>query len=407
MQGRAADEDMVAIEGPARGQRRAARRRRCAGRGHARARRAGGTGCGTCRPVGRPLNRRRRHVVYRVSLRNPVFATMIMLAFLVLGGFALQRLQVDQFPKIDFPTVVVSTAYPGAAPEIVESEVTRKIEEGVNTIAGINALTSRSYEGQSVVIVEFQLHIDGRKAADDVREGRRDAPASLRDEVEEPACSASTRRAGRSGRSQSCPMRAGDAPNAVELTNWASRCSRSGSRTCAASAPSRSRARAGARCNIEAAAGWPGSLRRHAQSGGRHAQTQREPGPAGRCAALARARACGADRGARGATAAARTPDRRAPQRPAGLPGPGRDVVDGAQELDSLALFNGQRTLLLDVQKAQDENTIGVVDGLNAVLGEIRPKSRPASGSSRSATAGRPIRVAVDNVRRTLLEARC
>ena len=83
----------------------------------------------------------------RVSLKNPVFATMVMLAFVVLGLFSYQRLQVDQFPNIDFPVVVVTTDYPGASPEIVESEVTKKIEEGVNSIAGINTLTSRSYEG--------------------------------------------------------------------------------------------------------------------------------------------------------------------------------------------------------------------------------------------------------------------
>ena len=106
----------------------------------------------------------------RVSLKNPVFATMVMLALVVLGLFAYQRLKVDQFPNIDFPVVVISTEYPGASPEIVESEVSKKIEEGVNSIAGINALTSRSYENQSVVIIEFQLHIDGRKAAEDVRE---------------------------------------------------------------------------------------------------------------------------------------------------------------------------------------------------------------------------------------------
>jgi HAE1 family hydrophobic/amphiphilic exporter-1 len=83
----------------------------------------------------------------RVSLRNPVFATMVMLAIVVLGAFSYQRLQVDQFPNIDFPIVVVTTEYPGASPEIVEAEVSRKIEEGVNAIAGINSLTSRSYEG--------------------------------------------------------------------------------------------------------------------------------------------------------------------------------------------------------------------------------------------------------------------
>ena len=60
----------------------------------------------------------------KVSLNNPVFATMLMLAFVVLGLFSLQRLQVDQFPNIDFPVVIITTEYPGAAPAIVESEVT-------------------------------------------------------------------------------------------------------------------------------------------------------------------------------------------------------------------------------------------------------------------------------------------
>ena len=93
----------------------------------------------------------------KVSLKNPVFATMVMLAFVVLGLFSYQRLKIDQFPNIDLPVVVVSTEYPGASPEIVESEVTKKVEEAVNSIAGINALTSRSYEGVSVVVVEFDL----------------------------------------------------------------------------------------------------------------------------------------------------------------------------------------------------------------------------------------------------------
>src|SRR3990167_8375658 len=85
----------------------------------------------------------------RVSIANPVMAVMVMLALVVLGLFSYQRLKVDQFPDIEFPIVVVQTDYPGAAPEVVESEVTRKVEEAVNTIAGINQLYSRSYEGTS------------------------------------------------------------------------------------------------------------------------------------------------------------------------------------------------------------------------------------------------------------------
>src|SRR3954452_20270008 len=122
----------------------------------------------------------------RVSLKNPVFATMVMLALVVLGLFSYQRLKVDQFPNIDFPVVVVTAEYPGASPEIVESEVTKKIEEGVNSIAGINALTSRSYEGQSVVIMEFQLYVDGRKAAEDVREKVAAIRPLFRTEVKDP-----------------------------------------------------------------------------------------------------------------------------------------------------------------------------------------------------------------------------
>ena len=101
----------------------------------------------------------------RVSIANPVMATMVMFAFVVLGLFSYQRLAVDQFPNIDFPTVVVAMDYPGASPEIVESEVTKKVEEAVNTVAGINSLYSRSYEGTSVVIVEFNLDVDGRTSS--------------------------------------------------------------------------------------------------------------------------------------------------------------------------------------------------------------------------------------------------
>ena len=122
----------------------------------------------------------------KVSLKNPVFATMVMLAFVVLGLFSYQRLKIDQFPNIDFPVVVITTEYPGASPEIVESEVSKKIEEGVNSIAGISALTSRSYEGMSVVVIEFQLYIDGRKGADDVREKVAALRPTLRTEVKEP-----------------------------------------------------------------------------------------------------------------------------------------------------------------------------------------------------------------------------
>ncbi|RYY94929.1 MAG: efflux RND transporter permease subunit, partial [Comamonadaceae bacterium] len=79
-------------------------------------------------------------------------------------------------------------------------------------------------------------------------------------------------------------------------------------------------------------------------------------------------------------------------------------VSDGAQEIDSLALYNGQRTLLLSVQKAQDENTIGVIDGLRATLAEMQAQLPPGVRLEPVQDSSRPIRVAVENVRRTLIE---
>jgi len=160
----------------------------------------------------------------RVSLKNPVFATMVMLALVVLGLFSLQRLKVDQFPNIDFPVVVVTAEYPGASPEVVESEVSKKIEEGVNSIAGIKALTSRSYEGQSVVILEFELSIDGRKAADDVREKVAAVKPLLRAEVKEPRVlrfDPSARAIWSVAVLPDNGSAKGRVPDAVELSNWA------------------------------------------------------------------------------------------------------------------------------------------------------------------------------------------
>ncbi len=125
----------------------------------------------------------------RVSIGNPVFATMLMAGVLVLGLFSYQRLSVDQFPNIDFPVVVITTQYDGASPEAVENDITRPIEEAVNAISGLKTLTSRSYEGQSVVIAEFDLLTDPPVAAQNVREKVAAVKATFRKEIDDPVVS--------------------------------------------------------------------------------------------------------------------------------------------------------------------------------------------------------------------------
>ncbi len=105
-----------------------------------------------------------------ISVRRPVFASVLILTLTVIGAVAFTRLGLDRFPKVDFPTIVVMTQLPGAAPEEVETEITDKIEEAVNTISGIDELRSTSSEGLSTVIVAFLLEKDADIAAQEVRD---------------------------------------------------------------------------------------------------------------------------------------------------------------------------------------------------------------------------------------------
>ena len=105
-----------------------------------------------------------------LCVRRPVFASVLVLSLVVVGGFAYAQLGVDQMPNVDIPTVSITTRLPGAAPEQVESEITDKIEEAVNTISGIDQLSSNSAEGISQVVVTFLLDKDGDIAAQEVRD---------------------------------------------------------------------------------------------------------------------------------------------------------------------------------------------------------------------------------------------
>ncbi len=105
-----------------------------------------------------------------ICIKRPVFATMLIMSLVVLGLDSYRRLGVDFFPKVEFPFVTVTTILPGASPEEVESQVTKRIEEAVNTISGIDELRSVSSEGNSIVTIQFLLEKDTDVAAQEVRD---------------------------------------------------------------------------------------------------------------------------------------------------------------------------------------------------------------------------------------------
>jgi HAE1 family hydrophobic/amphiphilic exporter-1 len=105
-----------------------------------------------------------------ICIHRPIFATMLVLALVVVGAAAYFHLGVDRFPAMDLPTVTVRTTLPGASPEDVETEVSDILEEAVNTVAGITELRSISGNGSSIVLATFELDRDIESAAQDVRD---------------------------------------------------------------------------------------------------------------------------------------------------------------------------------------------------------------------------------------------
>ena len=121
-----------------------------------------------------------------ISVRRPVFASVIVLVFVVVGILGYTRLQVDRFPKIEFPTVAVTTRLDGATPKEIETEITDKIEEAVNTVSAIDEMRSTSSEGVSQVLVTFLLEKNIDVATQEVRDRVNQILAELPDNADAP-----------------------------------------------------------------------------------------------------------------------------------------------------------------------------------------------------------------------------
>lgn len=342
----------------------------------------------------------------RISIGNPVLATMMMMAFVVLGLFSYDRLRVDQFPDVTFPVVVVQTLYPGASPETVESDVSRPIEEAVNTINGIDTLTSRSYEGQSVVIVQFNLNVDPTQGAQDVREKVAAVKAAFRKEIKEPLI---TR------------YDPADAPIfSISVTNDPKAKPRDlRELTTIADQIVKKRLE-----NVRGVGSVTlvGGVKRQINIYVKPVEMESLGIGINQVEDAIR------NENQELPTGAIRSADS---EKVVQVLGKFKDpqhfndivvairggqsvklsqiatVVDGQEEQETLALYNGQRTLALDILKAQGQNTIEVTDGLMHAMQELQTTMQalhPGVRIQAIQDGSRQIRVGVHNVRQTLLE---
>ncbi|UXN70242.1 efflux RND transporter permease subunit [Devosia neptuniae] len=122
----------------------------------------------------------------RISVNHPVFATMVMVALMVFGLYSYQRLPIEQLPDVDLPVVAVVVSYPGASAESVENDIIKPIEDSVNTISGIDSLTSTARQNQALVVIMFDMEVNSVEALQEVRDKMSSIEADLPQNADKP-----------------------------------------------------------------------------------------------------------------------------------------------------------------------------------------------------------------------------
>ncbi|MFK4812281.1 efflux RND transporter permease subunit [Devosia sp. ZW T5_3] len=122
----------------------------------------------------------------RISVNHPVFATMVMVALMVFGIYSYQRLPIEQLPDVDLPVVAVVVSYPGASAESVENDIIKPIEDSVNTISGIDSLTSTARQNQALVVIMFDMEVNSVEALQEVRDKMSSIEADLPQNADKP-----------------------------------------------------------------------------------------------------------------------------------------------------------------------------------------------------------------------------
>jgi len=335
----------------------------------------------------------------QIAVDNPVFATMMMVALLVMGLFSYRQLGIDQFPNVDFPIVVVTTDYPGASPETVESEISRKIEESVNAIAGLKTLTSRSLEGRSIVIAEFELSVPSPVAMQDVREKVQMVRASFRPEIKEPLI----QRFNPDDQPIVSIAVRSDVRSVRDLTTLADQIIikrlqtvRDVGRATIAGGLKR-------QINIELDPGRMHALRVGVNDIMRAIKDENQNFPAGNVQR-------GNDDRVIEVTGRVVDPGdfadlivARRGQAPVYLRQVAT-VVDGQQELENVATLNGERALAIDVVKTQGSNTIEVARGVRRAVAELQSSLPPDVKLEIVRDSSRGIQNSVNNVQQTMVE---
>lgn len=338
--------------------------------------------------------------ITKVSIKHPVFATMVMIGIMVLGLFSYKSLGLESMPNVELPFGWVEVQYPGASPEQVENDITRPLEDAINTVSGIKTIRSNSWEGRSGVSLEFNIGTNMDKSMQELRDKVARVRPGFPKEAKEPFI---IRAEGDNQQPIVQMSLLAGAHTLRELSTLTEQVIVKRLQSVAGVGEVRVNGRTNRQVLVNLKPGQMNSLKIGVDEVMRAIQATNANLPAGNISLGASERLVRVE----GKMKQARDFNRIIVARRASGPvylNQVAEVIDGEQEELSISRINGQRAIALEVTKVQDANTVEVGTGIKRVVAELQ-KTMPADIKLRIMDdQSERVQNQLDNVKRTILE---
>jgi hydrophobe/amphiphile efflux-1 (HAE1) family protein len=338
--------------------------------------------------------------ITKVSIRHPVFATMVMIGLMVLGLFSYKSLGLESMPNVELPFGWVEVQYPGASPEQVENDITRPLEDAINTVSGIKTIRSNSWEGRSGVSLEFNIGTNMDKSMQELRDKIARVRPGFPKEAKEPFI---IRAEGDNQQPIVQMSLTADAHSLRELSTLTEQVIVKRLQSVAGVGEVRVNGRTNRQVLVNLKPEQMNSLKIGVDEVMRAIQATNANLPAGNITLGASERLVRVE----GKMKQARDFNRIIVARRASGPvylSQVAEVIDGEQEELSVSRINGRRAISLEVTKVQDANTVEVGTGIKRVVAELQKTMAPDIKLRIMDDQSDRVQNQLDNVKRTILE---
>ncbi len=338
--------------------------------------------------------------ITKISIKHPVFATMVMIGIMVLGLFSYKSLGLESMPNVELPFAFVEVQYPGASPEQVENDITRPLEDAMNTVGGIRTIRSNSFEGRSGVSLEFNSGTNMDKSMQELRDKVARIRPGFPKEAKEPFI---IRAEGDNQQPIVQMTLSATAHSLRELSTLTEQVIVKRFQSVAGVGEVRVNGRTNRQVLVNLKPEQMNSLKIGVDEVMRAIQATNANLPAGNISLGASERLVRVEGKMKNARDFNRIIVARRASGPVYL-SQVAEVIDGEQEEQSISRINGQRAISLEVTKVQDANTVQVGTGIKGIVAELQ-KSMPADIKLRILDdQSDRVQSQLDNVKRTILE---